>query len=73
MCPVPRGAVAADGPTRIFLVHAQTRDVSSTTIRERLASGQSIDDLVPAAVARHIHKHHLYGAVDDLHGEDERI
>jgi hypothetical protein len=24
-------------------------------------------------VARHIHKHHLYGAVDDLHGEDERI
>ena len=73
MRPVPRGAVTTDGPTRIFLVHAQTRDVSSTTIRERLASGQSIDDLVPAAVARHIHKHHLYGAVDDLHGEDERI
>ena len=73
MCPVPRGAVTGDGPTRIFLVHAQTRDVSSTTIRERLASGQPIDDLVPAAVARHIYKHHLYGAVDDLHGEDERI
>ena len=73
MCPVPRRAVTADGPTRIFLVHAQTRDVSSTTIRDRLASGRPIDDLVPAAVARHIHKHHLYGAVDDLHGEDERI
>lgn len=59
----------ADGPTRIFLVEAQTHDASSTAIRERLAAGQPIDDLVPAPVARHILKHHLYGAVDDLHGE----
>jgi nicotinate-nucleotide adenylyltransferase len=73
MSPVPREHVASDGPTRIFLVHAHTRDVSSTTIRERLASGQPIDELVPRAVARHIYKHHLYGAVDSLHGEDERI
>ena len=73
MSPVPREPVAGDGPTRIFLVNAHTRDVSSTTIRERLASGLPIDDLVPAAVARHILKHHLYGAVGDLHGEDERI
>jgi nicotinate-nucleotide adenylyltransferase len=71
--PVPREHVSYDGPARIFLVHAHTRDVSSTTIRERLASGQPIDELVPPAVARHIHKHHLYGAVDSLHGEDERI
>ena len=70
--PVPREHVAIDGPTRIFLVHAQTRDVSSTMIRERLSSGLPIDDLVPPAVARHIHKHHLYGAVDNLHDEDER-
>jgi nicotinate-nucleotide adenylyltransferase len=70
---VPRGPVPIDGPRRIFLVNAHTRDVSSTTIRERLASGLPIDDMVPEAVARHIHKHHLYGAVDDLHGEDERI
>ena len=60
-------------PTRIFLVHAHTRDVSSTMIRERLASGLPIDDLVPPRVARHIEKHHLYGAVDNLHGEDQRI
>jgi nicotinate-nucleotide adenylyltransferase len=73
MSTVPREHVASDGPTRIFLVHAHTRDVSSTMIRERLASGQPIDDLVPPAVARHIYKHHLYGAVDSLHGEDERI
>jgi hypothetical protein len=25
---------------------------------------------VPAAVARHIVAHHLYGAVGDLHGND---
>ena len=59
--------------TRIFVVHAHTRDVSSTMIRERLASGLPIDDLVPPRVARQIEKHHLYGAVDNLHGEDERI
>ena len=73
MSPVPRQPVASDGPARIFLVHAHTRDVSSTMIRERLASGKPIDELVPPAVARHIQKHHLYGAVGSLHGEDERI
>jgi nicotinate-nucleotide adenylyltransferase len=58
---------------RVSLLEAQTRDVSSTAIRQRLAAGESIDDLVPAAVSRHILAHHLYGAVDQLHGEDERI
>jgi len=57
----------------IFLVEARTRDVSSSTIRARLAARQPIDDLVPAAVARHIAAHHLYGAVDDLHGQDTTI
>lgn len=67
----PRACVAsALGPsvpgaqTRIVLVEAQTRDVSSTLIRRRLAARASIDDLVPAAVARHILAHHLYGAAD---------
>ena len=54
--------------TGIFLVEARTRDVSSTTIRQRLASQQRIDDLVPASVARHILTHHLYGAAGTLHG-----
>jgi len=71
--PPPERAESLDGPTQIFLVHAHTRDVSSTMIRERLASGLPIDDLVPVRVARHIQKHHLYGAVDNLHGEDERL
>jgi|SRR5687768_14596474 len=63
----------ADGPeTAVFLVETRTRPVSSTEIRTRLAAGLSIDDLVPAAVARHIVAHQLYGAVDDLHGEKQR-
>jgi nicotinate-nucleotide adenylyltransferase len=71
-----RGGTADDadsaGQTGIFLVEARTRDVSSTAIRARLAARQPIDDLVPAAVARHILAHHLYGAVDELHGQDTR-
>lgn len=59
------------GSTAIHLVHAQTRDVSSTTIRARLAGGQPIDDLVPSSVARHIAAHHLYGADNDLHGHNK--
>jgi nicotinate (nicotinamide) nucleotide adenylyltransferase len=59
-----------DRTTRIILVEARTRDISSTMIRARLSAQQPIDDLVPAAVARHIVIHHLYEAVDDLHGDD---
>ena len=63
---------ALAGPaTGVFLVEAATRDVSSTDIRARLAARQSIDDLVPSSVARHIAAHHLYGAEDDLHGDNE--
>jgi nicotinate-nucleotide adenylyltransferase len=64
------GGQAASRPaaTGIYHVEARTRDVSSTTIRARLAAGESIDDLVPAAVARHIGAHQLYGAADVRHG-----
>ncbi len=58
-----------DGKTRVILVEARTRDISSTMIRTRLSANQPIDDLVPAAVARHIVIHHLYGAVGELHGD----
>jgi nicotinate-nucleotide adenylyltransferase len=61
-------AMPQDGKTRIILVEARTRDISSTMIRARLNARQPIDDLVPDAVARHIVNHHLYGAVGDLHG-----
>ena len=69
----PSSARRVSQKTWIFPVDAHTRNVSSTQIRARLATHGRIDDLVPAAVARHILAHHLYGAVDDLHGEDQRI
>jgi nicotinic acid mononucleotide adenylyltransferase len=60
----------------IFLVDAVTPDVSSTAIRKRLAAGEPITGLVPAAVERHIVQHGLYTegagplAADHLHGEN---
>jgi nicotinate-nucleotide adenylyltransferase len=57
------------GGTSIFFVTARTRDVSSSAIRARLAARESVAELVPAAVERHILAHHLYGAVGDLHGD----
>ena len=62
--------------TGTFLIETNTPDISSSEIRKRLATGRSIADLVPAAVARHIHTHHLYDSsptVDDLHGKAQRI
>ena len=64
-----------DSPS-IFLVDAETPDVSSTGIRKRLAAGEPITGLVPAAVERHIVQHGLYTegagplAADHLHGEN---
>jgi nicotinate-nucleotide adenylyltransferase len=68
--PASRAWNDEDG-TAIYLVEARTRDVSSTAIRARLTERKAIDDLVPVAVARHIIAHHLYGAVDDLHGQKQ--
>lgn len=56
------------GPA-IFLVDARTPDVSSTDIRRRIARGERVTGLVPAAVERHIEQHGLYRA-GHLHGED---
>lgn len=54
----------------IHLVNALTPAVSSTDIRARLAAHESIDGLVPPAVARHISTHQLYRTVNELHGQD---
>jgi nicotinate-nucleotide adenylyltransferase len=66
----PFAALTDASRTAIFWVEADTRDISSTMIRARLTARQTIDDLVPSAVARHIVAHHLY-TEDDLHGEDK--
>jgi nicotinate-nucleotide adenylyltransferase len=64
----------------IFLVDAETPDVSSTEVRKRIHRGASIAGLVPTAVERHITQHRLYldnaahgpisTAADHLHGKD---
>src|SRR5262249_29098462 len=63
-----RAQYADDRETGIFLVDAPTRDVSSTTIRTRLAAGSAIDDLVPPSVAQYIAANDLYRTVNQLHG-----
>lgn len=45
---------------REHLISIEGVDVSSSEIRERVASGESVDALVPPAVARYIREHRLY-------------
>jgi nicotinic acid mononucleotide adenylyltransferase len=59
MIDAPREIPARPG---IFLVDAPTAPVSSTAVRDRLAYGQSIDGLVPAAVRTYIETQDLYHA-----------
>jgi nicotinate-nucleotide adenylyltransferase len=47
-------------PPKIFLVNAATPDISSTTIRTRLAQDRDIADLVPALVDDYIRRERLY-------------
>jgi nicotinate-nucleotide adenylyltransferase len=75
MVPADRGRATGGFPA-IFLVDVPTSDVSSTTIRGRLRSGEPLTGLVADAVARHIHQHGLYTdspasfAADHLHGQN---
>jgi len=56
----PARAGALPARPAIFLVDAPTPDISSTGVRERLRTDQSISGLVPLAVEAHILRHHLY-------------
>jgi nicotinate-nucleotide adenylyltransferase len=58
--------VVADGRAtmdaqRIFLIDAETPDISSTDVRRKLASGETVRALLCPAVERHIVRHRLYG------------
>jgi nicotinate-nucleotide adenylyltransferase len=46
-------------------LHMPLMPLSATDIRQRIAHHQSIEGLVPAAVERYIHEHHLYRPIDD--------
>jgi nicotinate-nucleotide adenylyltransferase len=47
-------------PTRTQIVHLDTPAIAAHQVRDRLARGAPIDDLVPASVADYIRTHHLY-------------
>lgn len=47
-------------PSRTRIVHLDTPAIAAHQVRDRLAQGAPIDDLVPAAVADYIRSHHLY-------------
>lgn len=66
---LPRRSTADSAAgTLIFLVDAPTTEVSSTTIRERIATGLPLDGLVAPPVASHIRQHHLYNGRPIAHG-----
>jgi nicotinate-nucleotide adenylyltransferase len=49
-------------PARSRIVHLDTPAIAAHQVRDRLARGAPIDDLVPAAVADYIRNHDLYQA-----------
>jgi nicotinate-nucleotide adenylyltransferase len=80
----PEDTVSSD-ETRIFLIDAQTADVSSSAIRSNCEAGKSIDGMVTPIVQQYIEQHGLYlpraagrrasdapgsPAADGLHGKN---
>jgi len=59
------GAPVPAGDVEVFEI--DQRPVASTEIRARVGRGETIDDLVPAAVAREIERRGLYGRSARLH------
>jgi nicotinate-nucleotide adenylyltransferase len=51
-----------DPDARVRILEMPPVDVSSTMVRERLAQGEPVDDLVGPAVAAYITEHGLYGS-----------
>ncbi len=45
---------------RIFLLHTDYLNISSSAIRQKLARGEDVCDELPSNVLAYIHSHHLY-------------
>ncbi|MCY4026494.1 MAG: nicotinate-nucleotide adenylyltransferase [Acidobacteria bacterium] len=58
--PAGKAPDAGADATRIWLVPARTRDVSSSDVRACVRQGRAVDGFVPATVAAHIARHDLY-------------
>lgn len=57
-------------PAQVIVCPAGTPDVAATRIRDRIARGDSLDSLVPAAVAEYIARHDLYEGREELSAKD---
>jgi nicotinate-nucleotide adenylyltransferase len=69
----PVAARTSTNSPAIWLIEADTPDVSSTDIRQRILAGKEVGTDVPASVAAHIRRHGLYThppAERRLHGKD---
>jgi len=53
-------AYRPDDAPRVILIQAETPDISSTEIRRRVRTGESVIGLVPESVASYIATHRLY-------------
>jgi nicotinate-nucleotide adenylyltransferase len=63
---IDAGQFRDGGEAKVILLRAQTADVSSTAVREALASGDTdvaLRGMLPPLVFDHIRKHALYNAV----------
>lgn len=58
------------GSAQVIVCPAGTPDVAATRIRDRIARGDSLDSLVPAAVAEYIARHDLYEGREELSAKD---
>jgi nicotinate-nucleotide adenylyltransferase len=52
--------------TRVHFLPITGIDVSATSVRERVARGQSVRYLVPPSVERYIREHHLYRSGESI-------
>ena len=59
---VERRTAGLRGAERIVFLDLPPVEVSSSEVRRRVAAGEPIDELVPAAVAEYIAQRGLYGA-----------
>ena len=57
---------------RVLSFELASPPVSSTEVRERIARGESLDGLVPPAVARAIEEHGLYRGYTEREPEDSK-
>lgn len=53
-------AIQARSHGSVLVLDVAQQDISASAIRARLARGESVTDLLPQAVSRYLHAHHLY-------------